>query len=712
MLDLSTSMLQFVGQGANVLGAIACIAAVLWISRRGDQSRLDRKAAMLAIAFAGIWSGLAAALTPVSGAAELALVARNLALVYLLFRLFANDGRDESMRPIRPLVITLILVELFQPLLLALGMRLSMASELAALTYQISAILHLLVTIGALVLLHNLYAGAAVASQRLLRWSAGALAGIWLFDLNLYTIAYLNAEPPELLLAMRGIFTGLLAIALAIGSNAAGAGLQFSPSRAVTFRSLSLLLIGGYLVLMVVVTRSLALLGGDLGRLTQVGFLAFASVVAVIWLPSARARAWLRVMLAKHLFQHRYDYRAEWMRFTDTMGRSESAESSLQQRAVKAMADITDSPAGILLAPNEDGELELVGRWQWEELEVPSPAADFQFSSQLELSQRIVDIDAARAGQDGMATGDGPPCGADLPQWLLDSSNAWAAVPLLHFNRLVGVVILARPEVARSLDWEDFDLLRAAGRQLASYLAEQAGQQALMEAGRFDEFNRRIAFVMHDIKNLASQLTLLARNAEKHAENPDFRADMLITLRNSAEKLQTLLARLGRYGTAKAEARANVDLAPIAANLAQRFNPLHPVRLTGQESCVVRAHGEAIEQALQHLVQNAIDASAPGVPVFLDISNDGFSARVEVIDSGKGMAPEFLRNGLFKPFVSSKDGGFGIGAFEAREIIRALGGRLNVESREGLGTRFIVTIPLAAASGLLRPKNPIESEVA
>ncbi|MCP5396936.1 MAG: hypothetical protein H6918_09430 [Sphingomonadaceae bacterium] len=120
-------------------------------------------------------------------------------------------------------------------------------------------------------------------------------------------------------------------------------------------------------------------------------------------------------------------------------------------------------------------------------------------------------------------------------------------------DRLLGVVVLARPPVPRALDWEDFDLLKLVGRQLASYLAEQAGEQALMDASQFDEFNRRIAFVMHDIKNLASQLGLLARNAERHADKPEFRADMLVTLRNSADKLNMLLARLNRYGASGSE---------------------------------------------------------------------------------------------------------------------------------------------------------------
>jgi putative PEP-CTERM system histidine kinase len=261
--------------------------------------------------------------------------------------------------------------------------------------------------------------------------------------------------------------------------------------------------------------------------------------------------------------------------------------------------------------------------------------------------------------------------------------------------------VLARPRTARQLDWEDFDLLRVAGQQLASYLSEQAGQQALMDASRFDEFNRRMAFVMHDIKNLASQLSLLAANAQKHADNPAFRADMLVTLRNSADKLSALLARLGRYGSGQVHDLRAIDLVELARGISQRFAPVHPVTLTREVPVVVMGDPEALEQALLHLVQNAIDASAPGVPVFLDVTTAGLHGAIDVVDSGEGMSPEFVRTGLFKPFVSSKNGGFGIGAFEARELVKAMGGRVAVESRAGLGTRFSVLLPVANAVRLL-----------
>ena len=72
----------------------------------------------------------------------------------------------------------------------------------------------------------------------------------------------------------------------------------------------------------------------------------------------------------------------------------------------------------------------------------------------------------------------------------------------------------------------------------------------MAKARRFEDFNRQFAFVVHDIKNLASQLNLLAHNAEIHIDKPAFRTDMLVTLRNSSDKLSALLSRLSRYGGA------------------------------------------------------------------------------------------------------------------------------------------------------------------
>jgi putative PEP-CTERM system histidine kinase len=680
---------------AYTIGAITCAIAAFWVASRGDESRPDRSPAIVALALTANWCFAAASFEPGRAIVELTEIARNLAWLFVLFRLFANDGRDETLRVVRPMVIALCFVEALHFVLLLIGQRNAVTPEITEVVFETATLFRIMVAVGALVLVHNLYVGAAASSRRLLRWNAAALAGLWAFDLNYFTISYILGSLPNELTALRGLAAGVIAVPFAVGFNRTVAGLEFRPSRAVAFRSLSLLVIGAYLLLMIGLARWLDMLTGDLARLAQVGLVIAAGALALIWLPSDQLRGWLRVTAIKHLFKHRYDYRNEWIRFTHTIGRTGFDETSLPERAIKALADITDSPAGLLLMPDEDGALQLAAKWGWRGNEVPSPAAPGALAAILERTELIVDFDEVRAGVDHYGE-----IGL-IPDWLREESRAWAAVPLLHFDRLVGLAVLSRPLVTRKLDWEDFDLLSVVGRQLASYLAEQAGQAALLEAGRFDEFNRRMAFVMHDIKNLSSQMALLLRNAEKHADKAEFRKDMLVTLRNSADKLNTLLQRLARYGPRDGANRQPLDLVGTARAVAERCGRTHPVNVVREEGAVVLCDPEALEQALVHLVQNGIDASDKSSPVVLEVFSDGVCGKVQIIDNGKGMSPQFLRNGLFKPFVSSKDGGFGIGAFEAREMIRSMGGRLDVESREGIGTRFTVTLPLQSADRLI-----------
>jgi len=702
------SLLALAGVIAWTAGAVLSAGAGVWLWRHGERSRPDRAGLMTAALASAVWCALAAGLGAGHELVAVAAMVRNLALVATIFSLFAADGRSASLKPVRPVIVALVMVQLLQPLVLFIGDRVAGVAQAEEAVTSASLLIDMLVAIGALMLLHNLYAGADNVLRPVLRWTGMALAGIFAYDLNLHALSYLDAAPAALR-DLRGLFAGVMAVIFALGTNASGARVQFSPSRAVTFRTLSLLLIGAYLVALVLATKALALIGGDAARAGQAVFAVFGIVAAAFALPSPRLRAWLRVTATKHLFQHRYDYREEWLRFTRTIGRGGTGHASLEERVVKALADITESPAGLLLMPGEDGRLEVTARWNWPTLVVPPLAGNSALCGIMEQHNFIIALDESRAGIDYFGECD------HLPGWVRGAEEAWALVPLVHFDRLVGVIVLARPRTPRQLDWEDFDLLRVAGQQLASYLSEQAGQQALMDASRFDEFNRRMAFVMHDIKNLVSQLSLLAANAEKHADNPAFRADMLVTLRNSAEKLSALLARLGRYGSGQVAERGPIELVALARDIAARFAGVHHVALTRESPVTVMGNREALEQALIHLVQNAIDASEPAMPVFLDVAAQGLHGTVEVVDSGKGMSPEFVRTGLFKPFVSSKSGGFGIGAFEARELVKAMGGRIAVESREGLGTRFSVELPLAEAARLLSGQganNPSSQELA
>ncbi len=692
--------------------ASALLVLCAWLYPRSERFGAAGGAIVGAAGTMAAWGLLVAALGFANPAAQIALSLSHLAWFLALFRLFVTDGRDSSLRPIRPVVIMLAAVEVMQIAVITALARLTVAPSAVDLFFNLAITLRLLSVVGALVLVHNLYVGATTLGRLTLRWPAAALGLMWLYDLNLYGIAYMTGEFPALLASARGGLMLVMALLLTLGAARQASEIRLRPSRYVAFQSFSLFVIGAYLVGMVLVAQALTYLSQETAWLIQVGFLAAAIVAALLVLPSRKLRGWIKVMAAKHLFQHRYDYRVEWLRFTQTIAKGDEDSTPLRERVVQAVADITDSPAGLLLTPSEGGAAVLNSRWQWGDAEVPAEALSPEAVEFLEKSQFILNLDDVRAGHSiGSET-------AFVPDWLMNNSRAWIIVPLLHFERLVGMVVLTRPAVARKLDWEDFDLLRVVGKQLASYLAEQDGQEALGEAHRFDEFNRRIAFVMHDIKNLASQLSLLARNAEKYADNPEFRADMLVTLRNSSDKLEALLARLGRYraGGGDRESMERIDAGSFITRIAERFQPQHPVQIAERQSCELLVDSEGFDQALVHLVQNAIDASDSDQPVLLLAACDELFCRIEIIDSGKGMSPEFIRTRLFKPFQSSKSGGFGIGAFEARELLRAMGGQLSVESREGVGTRFIIRLPLADTARLVEnsrmDNTPVNTEVA
>ena len=698
-------------QWSYLAAAFAAMLLTVWMAERRRRGRDSSRALTAALALTTAWALVTSSLGPNAAMTQMLELVRNLGWLVVVYSLFARDNRHTSVVQVRPVLLVLAMVEVFQSVLLVLAIRFAAIQPAVAMIFQLSVMFRLLLTTGALVLVHNLYAGAISGQRDAVRWNALALALMWGYDLNFYTIAYLGRTVPLEMVVLRGFIQIAALLLIAIGAMRGGSALRFSPSRSVAFQSLSLLVIGGYLILMVAAAQSVAWLGGDVSQLAQLGF-AFATTVVILALvPAGRLRGWLNVMLAKHFFQHRYDYRAEWQRFTRTIGRAGPNALPLHARVVQALADITDSASGVMLIPGEGGDLVLAARWQWPTIAVPAEAMPAKTAQFFERRGFIVDLDEVRAGTDHEGEA------AMIPRWLVEEHGAWALVPLLHYDRLVGLVVLGRPPLARKLDWEDFDLLRVVGQQLASYIAEHNGQSALLEASRFDEFNRRIAFVMHDIKNLASQLALLARNAERHADNPAFRKDMLVTLTNAADKLNTLLARLSRYGAGGVQRMELIDAADVVEAVAARYRgpgSQCQIYVTQSQPCPLMASRETLEQVLAHLVQNAIDASEPGMVVFLQTRVDGLTAVIEVSDTGSGMSADFVRDRLFKPFVSTKAGGFGIGAFEARELVRAMNGRLEVESREGLGSRFAVRLPLVVNSGIETGPvaNPDDKKVA
>ena len=665
----------------------ACVFAsvILWRLR----SRVEGPARLLigACFATAIWASISAVRGPTDLVTILIETIRNLSWIVLLHAMSGDlkRGSHGGIRLVFGAVALVIGVQLALNLLMIAAPPSGIDDMFAS-----ERLLRITMAAGVLVLVHNIYGQAAPESRVNIRPAMLGLTLMWGYDLNLYTLAYLGGSGSGTLFEWRGFFMAAVAPLFA-ASTAPSTSLKIRLSRAATFQSLSLLGICAYFAVMAILATALRRSHWDWSSASTVIILAVMLMSTAALVLSQRAHGWMKVKLAKHLFEHRYDYRTEWLRFTETLGRAGSDAPPLSERIIKAFVDMVDSPGGILLV-NDSRAISAVASWNWPG---PHPAVELlndgaDWWTQIEQLGRIVEFEGLRLGWASPADRS-----VQVPAAMVANERMWAGIPLIHHARLIGIVVLAAPDYNRPLDWEDFDLLRAAGRHAASALAEAHVQQALSQAQRFEEFNRRFAFILHDVKNLVSQLSLLARNAERHADNPEFRADMIETLKSSVGKMNELLARLSPRSAMRVQRVEPQPLRPIltAAIAAKRGD--HEVKLLGDTNLWAAVDGNALEQAVGHLVQNAVEACSPANPVTIRATCKDSTVAITIADKGVGMDSDFVRDRLFQPFSSSKPGGFGIGAFEARSLIAAMGGRMDVDSRPGEGTSFTISLPAA-----------------
>jgi putative PEP-CTERM system histidine kinase len=295
--------------------------------------------------------------------------------------------------------------------------------------------------------------------------------------------------------------------------------------------------------------------------------------------------------------------------------------------------------------------------------------------------------------------------GLDLPYWLQRVPGAWLIVPLFGLDSLLGFIVLSSPLISRPINWEDRDLLKTAANQIASHLAVLMTSSALAEARQFDVFNRLSAYMVHDLKNIAAELELVSRNAEKHGHNPEFLKDAFSSMASASGEIRRLLEQL-RNKRADVEKSVLIELAPLLREVIEtRQDRLPQPSLVVDEAdgCVVAVR-KRMAQVLIHLIDNAQQATAEDGRVEVRLHGEDAFCIIDIRDTGSGMDGDFIRNRLFRPFDTTKgNAGMGIGMYESREFILELGGDIRVVSAPGEGTLISLLIPSSVGrSGMLR----------
>lgn len=538
-----------------------------------------------------------------------------------------------------------------------------------------------------LVLVERLYKSTHGSGRWSVKYLALGLGGIFVYDFFMYADALLVKTMDHELWAARGAVQAL-AMPLIAASAARNPdwSLDIYVSRRAALGTTSVALAGLYLLVMAVSGFYIRAYGGAWGGTVQTVFLAAALLVLMALLFSSQLRAKTSVFLSKHFFNYKYDYREEWLRFIRTLS-GVSDDGPLGMRVIRALAQPLESQAGMLWRVHGDAYV---------------PAATWNLSPpDLETATEPANSDLVRALREQEWIVERPEWevepnryGIDRVHWLSSVGRAWLIVPLINETRLMGFVVLAESKAGTGFNWEDRDLLKTAARQAASFLAQEEAAADLTRAKQFEAFSKLSAFVAHDLKNVISQLSMVARNAERHKHNPVFVDDAMRTVDNAVARMNRLMAQLRRGG--QSEPRETVDLVALLHRVAESRASKGPAPgvTSAVEAMPIRIEVDRLQTILEHLVDNAQEATPAGGTVELRLSLIQGSIRVEVADTGVGMTPDFVRDRLFKPFDTTKGSkGMGVGAYEARDFVQGLGGKLEVHSEPEAGTQIEIQIP-------------------
>ncbi|BAN35124.1 periplasmic sensor signal transduction histidine kinase [Sulfuricella denitrificans skB26] len=670
------SLTSWRGRTPGKLLALACLTSALWsgavayYAAHGYQSTLGSD--LLEVLRNGIWTFF---------------------LLTLLGPFRQVEGR--SFMSVRP--VTVILAGFY--LFLLLGLVYSYYNfyavsgfPLGTMGFLTGIVGRVMMAIIGIALVEQIYRNAPPNERWGIVFLCLGVGGAFAYDFYLYSEAMVFGRVDVGLWNARGVVNVLVVPLVAISATRdPNWSLNLSISRQVILSSTALFGAGVYLLAMAATGYYIRNFGGNWGTVLQVAFFFGALVLLFLVWFSRRLRSWLRVFISKHFFSYNYDYREEWLRFTRTLS---DGRHGLGERTIQAVADLVESPGGALWVSKESGNCEFLVHWNMPMASGAEPL-NSAFCHFLESKHWVIDLQDYSLHPERYAK-------LVIPQWLNAIPKASLVIPLIHYGRLFGFVVLAQPRSRIKLNWEVNDLLKIAGCQAASHLAQQEADNSLLVARQFASFNRMSTFVVHDLKNLVTQLALLLSNADAHKSKPEFQKDMVETLEHSVNKMTGLLEKINecslklRSGEPMNEEHTSLPMDKLLqhAVVAHSASKPKPALEILDGTLEVHANWTRLERVIGHLIQNAIEATPKDGQVLVRLSRQEDTAIIEVKDTGHGMSEEFIRERLFKPFDSTKAAGMGIGVFEIREYVRELEGQLEVASQPSNGTTFRVILPL------------------
>jgi putative PEP-CTERM system histidine kinase len=458
--------------------------------------------------------------------------------------------------------------------------------------------------------------------------------------------------------------------------------LNLNVSREFVFRTGVLLTAGAILLLLALAGYYVRIFGGGLANAILALLATLIIAGAAIVMGSTRFQSRLRRFVNESFYERKHDYRDVWGLISNQLTEP-SADFSLPQQGIRGVLSLLDSPSGALWLLSDAGtlipEAQLHTSWN----SPYSPDSSRELTDFFSEKEWIIDLEEPPQEFDDSIT-------EDLSE---SFPSLRYLIPLTVQGKFVGLIGTTDSSHPRRLEWEDFDVLKLVSRQTAGFLALEKAGGELGDAQQLHAMNRLTAFLIHDLKTISAQLTLLLENAVKHKTNPAFIDDMLLTVGNTNTKMQKLIEQVSDRSSARDE---NINVSQLLSSVLEKYNLQAPrLSVDVPDELIVQADESRLASVIGHTVQNAFDAGGERGCVMVTVKRRARWAEISVRDTGRGMDRDFIENQLFTPFESTKGvTGMGIGAYQTREYLRSIGGDVEVRSEIGVGSEFILRIPI------------------
>ena len=551
--------------------------------------------------------------------------------------------------------------------------------------------LHIVFLLGSVIVLMN---GEATlrASSGTARWQIkfltlgmGALFGVQIF---LHSQVLLDSWIRTTLFPLGSasllVASGLVAVSLVRRRQSP---VSVYVSKTNFFDSVSLLVTGVYLLVvagLVDVIRAIA--GNNLAPF--VAFVLGLVALAAVFL-SSELQHRTKGFLNRHLQRPAYDYRKVWDAFTKNTG---------------SVIDIAPLCAGITKTAAETFGCSVATVWLVKPGERKLALGGSTAVSEERARAVLSEFEGGKPLFEALASRLTKPVelGTETERNLFTQMEARYAVALLAgSDEPIGFLTLNERITKEPFGVEDYALFKTLGDHGAAALQNRRLTEELQRAKEMETFQTLTTFFVHDLKNLASRLSLAMQNLPAHFDKPEFRKDLLATMAKSVDKIDTMTSRLASISKGMELHAADCNLNRLVEETLQNLNGTMTAELTNElaELPSLELDREQIQKVLTNLILNAQDAAGERGHIRVTTSRENGWVLVAVEDDGCGMSEEFMASSLFKPFQTTKKQGLGIGLFHSKKIVEAHGGRIEVESARGEGSTFRVLLPSKKGTG-------------